>query len=535
MANFNDGDKGAFPSSGAYTDNGAVLTPHARKQAISTNYISNFDYFNQFLPDVDEKTVNIYGNRSINAFIKMVGAEEATNSDQIRWTEEGRLHIRYKGDGASGFTAATVSATALVLTFGADVKQTWRVGQTIIVQGAAGSGASRTTTTVKGVLTDITGSAYTITTYADGSAIFTGGTATATERATLTAMVYGSEFAKGTNGMAGSLEAEVTYHSNKCIILKDKYSINGSDTAQIGWVQDNTTGGYYWFMKSKAETIQRWEDYLEMAMVEGVTGGTGLEFGTNTPDDYYAIDAGTGNGQAGNKPGPGTEGFFAALNSRGNIYQDFGTSFTGARYSNEASGTSNHVESTGINPGLADFDEIIHRLDRQGAIEENMLFLDRRTSLAIDDLLARQNSYGENGTSWGVFNNSMDMALNLGFNGWRRGSYDFYKTDWRYLNDYATRGGFGEIEGVLVPAGTSNVYDQALGKNTKRPFLHVRYRASETDNRKMKSWITGSVGGAYTSDLDAMEVHFLSERCLITQGAQNFVLFTNPDYNADIL
>jgi hypothetical protein len=42
----------------------------------------------------------------------------------------------------------------------------------------------------------------------------------------------------------------------------------------------------------------------------------------------------------------------------------------------------------------------------------------------------------------------------------------------------------------------------------------------------MKSWITGSVGGAYTSALDAMQVHFLSERCLVTQGANNFVLFT---------
>ena len=42
----------------------------------------------------------------------------------------------------------------------------------------------------------------------------------------------------------------------------------------------------------------------------------------------------------------------------------------------------------------------------------------------------------------------------------------------------------------------------------------------------MKNWITGSVGGAYTSDLDAMEVHFLSERCLVVQAANNFVLFT---------
>ena len=119
------------------------------------------------------------------------------------------------------------------------------------------------------------------------------------------------------------------------------------------------------------------------------------------------------------------------------------------------------------------------------------------------------------------------MALNLGFSGFRRGSYDFYKTDWKYLNNEATRGQVNDIEGVLVPAGTSSVYDQIMGKNIRRPFLHVRYRASEADDRKMKSWVTGSVGGAATSDLDAMQVNYLSERCLVVQAANNFVLFEN--------
>jgi len=63
-----------------------------------------------------------------------------------------------------------------------------------------------------------------------------------------------------------------------------------------------------------------------------------------------------------------------------------------------------------------------------------------------------------------------------------------------------------------------------LVKTLRDLFLHVRYRASEADDRKMKSWITGSVGGAQTSDLDVMEVHYLSERCLVVQAANNFML-----------
>ena len=203
----------------------------------------------------------------------------------------------------------------------------------------------------------------------------------------------------------------------------------------------------------------------------------------------------------------GTEGLFAAIKSRGNVYSAFAP----------ASGD------------LTQFDEILKNLDTQGAIEENMLFLNRGTSIAIDDMLGGVSSGTNGGVAFGLFENSEDMALNLGFSGFRRGSYDFYKTDWKYLNDASTRGAVADsgIEGVLVPAGTSTVYDQVLGTNIRRPFLHVRYRASQADDRRMKSWLTGSVGGAYTSDLDAMEVHFLSERCLCVQGANNFVLFTD--------
>jgi hypothetical protein len=205
----------------------------------------------------------------------------------------------------------------------------------------------------------------------------------------------------------------------------------------------------------------------------------------------------------------GTEGLFAAIESRGNVY----SGFAGAA----APGSG----------ALGDFDEILKQLDKQGAIEENMLFLSRQTALDFDDMLAAVNgAYASNtAASYGLFDNEAEMALNFGFSGFRRGSYDFYKTDWKYLNDATTRGLDNAIDGVMIPAGTSTVYDQMLGSNIRRPFLHVRYRASETEDRRFKAWITGSVGGAYTTDLDTMRVNFLSERCLVTQAANNFVLF----------
>ena len=233
-------------------------------------------------------------------------------------------------------------------------------------------------------------------------------------------------------------------------------------------------------------------------MVEGELSATNPAFGAN-----FAPGGATQNIN-------GTQGLFAAITARGNIY----SGFAGAA----APGSG----------ALGDFDAILNQLDKQGAIEENMLFLSRQTALDFDDMIAAQAGGGYASTasaSYGLFDNEAEMALNFGFSGFRRGSYDFYKTDWKYLNDATTRGMDSEIDGVLVPAGTSTVYDQMLGSNIRRPFLHVRYRASETEDRRFKSWITGSVGGAYTSDLDTMRVNFLSERCLVTQAANNFVLF----------
>jgi hypothetical protein len=209
-------------------------------------------------------------------------------------------------------------------------------------------------------------------------------------------------------------------------------------------------------------------------------------------------------GGAGAAGKAGSEGVFHSVSTRGNVF------------------------GGGFPVDLEQFDTVIQRLDKQGAIEENALFVNREMSFGIDDMLAAQNSYGAGGSSFGLFDNDKEMALNLGFTGFRRG-YDFYKTDWKYLNDPTMRGGIssGAINGLLVPAGSTSVYDQVLGKNAKRPFLHVRYRASETEDRRYKTWITGSAGGARTSGLDAMEVNFLSERCVCTLGANNFFLFQN--------
>jgi hypothetical protein len=457
------------------------LQPSAEQVALQTNYITNFNFLNQYLPDTYEKEFERYGNRTIASFLRMVGAEMPSNSDQIKWAEQGRLHIKY-----TNITSAAAAGSATATFTVADSGVTFiaiRVGQTVMIQNNA-SGVFN-----KAIVTAVpSATTFTVAFYEAAGQAF----AVSTQ---CTVFIYGSEFKKGTNGMIGSLESEDEIFSNNPIIIKDKYAVNGSDMAQIGWVEvttENGATGYLWYLKSEHETRLRFEDYLETAMIEAVPAATGS--GAKTAGMM------------------GSEGIFYVVNNRGNVW------------------------GAGTPTTLPDWDSIVSRLDKQGAIEENVVFVNRGLSFDIDNMLATLNGYnGANAAgaaSYGLFDNDVDMALNLGFTGFRRG-YDFYKSDWKYLNDPTMRGGLnqtaatatGTITGLMVPAGSTSVYDQIMGKNAKRPFLHVRYRASEAEDRRYKTWITGSAGGAATSDLDAMEVNFLSERCVCTLGANNFVLF----------
>jgi hypothetical protein len=469
------------------------LTPSSVRVASETNYIKDFNFLNQYLPDTYEKEFERYGNRSIASFLRMVGAEMPTNSDMIKWSEQGRLHTKYTSVTCSSTTTAN---KVQVFTLSGTKACSFRIGQTVFLSSASASKS------LKGLITDVSigtegTSAGTFTV-----AYYTVDQFTITTTTDIVAFVYGSEFKKGSSGMLGSLEAQDNFFDNKPIIIKDNYQVSGSDMAQIGWVEvttENGATGYLWYIKSEHETRLRFEDYLEMSMVEGVPAAAGSgALAELSPSTSQITGGSSGTTSA------GTKGLFYEVENRGNVWN-------------------------GGNPStLSDFDAIIQRLDKQGAIQENAIFLNRQFSFDIDDMLAAQNSYGANGTSYGLFDNDKEMALNLGFTGFRRG-YDFYKTDWKYLNDATLRGDItaGGINGVMVPAGSTNVYDQVLGKNAKRPFLHVRYRASETEDRRYKTWITGGAGGAATSDADYMKVNFLSERALCVLGANNFFLFKN--------
>ena len=485
--------------------------PAPSKQALGSNYIdftaeATKGWAQQYLPDLMEAEAEVFGNRTISGFLSQVGAEESMSSDQVVWSEQGRLHLAYQG-----VTTTTGNVTKMSITHDIDgglvdsssVDHGVRVGDMVLVSDADAE--------IRAYVSAIDNNDVTLLPYdrqdlVDGPALTPAiaGIADGQAAKTVKLFVFGSEFTKASEGRTVANAPKFKTFTNKPIIMKDYYEVSGSDVSQIGWVEvtgEEGQNGYYWYLKAEGDTRARFADYTEMAMIEARKV---LAAGNATLPTFPTF---TNGGTI-----EGTEGLFAAIEDRGNI-------------TSAIASTSNSYTNLNV------FDTILKEFDKNGAIEENMMFLNRDIALAFDDMLGQigqisGNSVVASGASYGVFENDANMALNLGFNGFRRGSYDFYKTDWKYLNDVSTRGGSAAqlVTGAIIPAGVSTVYDGTLGKNLKRPFLHVRYRAGNGEDRKMKSWVTGSVGGNITSSLDAMQIHMLTERCLIVQGANNFML-----------
>lgn len=439
------------------------ISPSSKKVATKTNYISKFDYTSQYDVEKHEEIANIYGNRSVTGMLYMLGAESAMASDKFIWTEEGRLHTVYRDVTRAGnvFTKAN---------------HVFRVGETLHLS----SGAVKR----RGIITAIDQNTFTVAAYKNAG--FAALAAT-----DIVAFVDGSEFRKGTKGMKGVLSTDFTILDNKPIIEKDNFEVNGSDVAQISWVK-HSEGGYLWYLKDQEDTRARWEDRMELSMLQGEKADTGSDAEAN----------GT----------TGTEGLFEAIRERGNTYQ-------------------------GIADAVEDFDDILKRFDAQGKIQDYMFYVDRAQSLAIDNMLGQLNAGYDGGLSYGIFDNDKDMAVNLGFKGFTRGTYNFHKTDYKLLNEVTLLGAVDEqakVRGILIPVGTKEVYEGAYngssaGDKITTPFLQCMYRASAVENRKYKTWMTGSVFGVNTDDEDVMREHHLSERMLNTVGANNFMLFEGAE------
>ena len=432
-------------------------------------------------PDNRDLLINTYGDQGITGFLALTGATRSAGvADEVQYWEEGRLHKKIKGslvkDGGAG-SDAQITTNLGDLSNNVGTKQV-RVND--VLMNAAGDRL-----VVKTVTASTSGAAdkYDVVPL-DGSAASSLTNSSADEDF----IIIGNVYAQGTAQPSEFYQTEVTKRTNPFIITKETYEVNGSQATNIGWINIGN-GDYRWYVKGEMDTRKRFMDQREMMMLFSEDNGSSLTLGTN----QGAI--------------AGSEGYFQAVSRRGI--------------------TANG--SFGDGAGFADVDEIIFELDKQGAPHEYAMYVDQKTALDIDDMLASgiatQNTAGLAG-QFGAFQNSPDMAVQLGFKSFTRGGYTFHKHGWKLMSNPQLLGAFGNnkpFKGAMVPL--MNVVDAKTGM--KAPALEMNYKEAGGYSRELEHWVEGGgVLGFKTNNVDTAKFHYRSECNLITRAANQHVILT---------
>ena len=444
-------------------------------QATPQNYTSLATLLDPTKPDVRDLYVKTYGDQGITGFLELTGAKKnAGTSDNVQWYEEGRLHKTVVYTALVPAVADTSNAAITCDNTLARVNDVLLLatGQRVVITGLV-------STTGFEVMT------------MDGSVLTTASDAGV---AAIICNVYG----QGTEQPTAFYEAGLTLRTNPYIITKEMYEVNGSQATNIGWL--NVNGQYMWYLKNEMDTRKRFMNQREMMLLYSQLGPAAspalVDLGGIAGDD-------TATNVAGNV---GSEGYFSAVEKRGITTAGAFGGGTGAGYT-----------------PISDIDTIILALDKEGAPAEYAMYVNRQTSLDVDDMLASGLGTTSGGltSQFGAFNNSQDMAVSLGFKSFTRGGYTFHKHDWKLLND-ATLGGLGgHYKGAMIPM--SQVADAKSG--IKSPSLEMNYKSAGNYSREMEHWVEGGgVLGHVTSGKDSVKFNYRSECNLVTRAANQHVV-----------
>ncbi len=430
--------------------------PSATKVPTAQNYLdlSDLNYFDHQLPDLDKNLHGRYGSQMIDGWFERTGRKIPYASDVITWTEEDRLTQLGTG----------VARTGDVFTL---ADHTFRTGEVITAFLPDGS-----------VLRQGRISATTSTTFTVSCGDAAGWTALGATGINVFADI--SEFLKGTAGMQESLNTKYQQYTTKGTITKEMVSENRTNMAQISWLKatDNTTGntlGYIWYDVNRDNTEKRFKNKRESA---------------NFNSKQWAGDLLSAGYQ-------GRQGLLSSM-SEGNIYSGFITDFASA-------------------------ESLIDRLEKQGQLRDNVMYGTMAFCFAQDRFLASTNTVG---LSYGAFQNSKDMALDLSFKGYSLGNYEFSYSKLQYLTEATAQGaitGINKVNGFLVPSASQSVTDPMQGTTSVRPMIHVRNRAYGAMNRDyemvVRDWKQG------TSLTDTITCEFQSEQATCLIGRNNTILF----------
>ena len=459
-------------------------TAGARSQiglATPEKYASLGDFMNTINAlDVRPELIKTYGNQGITGFLRMTGAVKAAGSaEKITYYEEARLHQKVRAAVTTGY--ASGDSNVAEMTFTAES----------LADAIADGVDNRPNTPMKGDILLINGIDRAVVTE-EGSANSTAtfkakllrdAASTLGNGAVVDMPVIGNIWAEGSEQPGRFVESNVVRYQKPYAIIKGNYEVTGSQATNIGYI-DVGGGDYRWYIKGEMDARQRFLDKREMTLLFG------QEVDTTTISD---ID--------------GNEGYITALEARGLV-------------------TNGLIGNDG---GFADLDDLIIEFDKQGSAPEYAIYANTEQNLRLDDMVAQGGGSSKAGiagvtASYGAFQNSPDMAVQLGFSSFSRGGYTFHKHSWKLLNDPTLLGGSTEaanlVAGVMCPLAT--VTDPTTGDRS--PALELNYKAAGGYSRELEHWVTGSILGFRNTTEDTAKFKYRSECALVTRAANQHVL-----------
>ena len=466
---------------GAATD----VSPKAY-DASPSNYTSLGTLIDPTRPDVRDLYIQTFGDQGITGLLDVTGAKRsAGTADEVHWYEEGRINRKL---------TATLTETTDLLTIthvdGTAVTSSQNAADFLRPNDVLLSAAGRRYI-VSGTIDSTDNEFDAVVKDMDGTAV-----------ATVSAQeftVIGNAWGQGQSQPSSPFEMSLKLRKNPYIITKETFHVNGSQATNIGWL--NVNGQNMWYLKGEMDARRKFMNTREAMLVFGQSNVTA----TNNGDNGTGAGISTANGTV-----TGSEGYFQAVERRGII---------------SSTAADQNFDS------MDDLDSILILLDKEGAPAEYAMYVDRGTSLAIDDLLASgiatQVTAGLAG-QFGAFNNDSDMAVNLGFKSFTRGGYTFHKHDWKLLNsDY--QAGHTTYQGALIPLGT--VVDPKNGGSN--PSLEMNYKAAGNYSREMEHWVEGGgVLGYATNGDDLAKFHYRSECNLCVRAANQHVVLKGNNLTA---
>ena len=452
--------------------------------ATPEKYSSLGDFMNTINAlDVRPELIKAYGNQGITGFLRMTGAVKAAGSaEKVTYYEEARLHqkVRALSKNSSDGVASIAAGQTLVFvadaspaTVDADIRANTPIkGDILLING-------KDRVVVTAVSSLNTGTEFTV-------AYMNNPTTAVAQNNVFEMPVIGNIYAEGEDQPDRFVESNVVQYQKPYAIVKGNFEVSGSQATNIGYI-DVGGGDYRWYIKGEMDARQRFLDKREMTLL----------FGQEVASDAAAALTMSGN-----------EGYITALEDRGLVTSGF----------------------LGNDGGFADLDDLIIEFDKQGSAPEYAIYANTAQNLRLDDMVAQGGGSSKAGiagvtASYGAFQNSPDMAVQLGFSSFSRGGYTFHKHSWKLLNDPTLLGGDADVQsklvaGVMCPLAT--VTDPTTGDRS--PALELNYKAAGGYSRELEHWVTGSILGFRNDTKDVAKFNYRSECALVTRAANQHVL-----------